>query len=414
MQRRRFFLGKLFLGLAWRNLWRNTRRTLITFAAITVGMWSMIVLAALMQAWAMSTFDASINTLTGHGQIHAPKYLDDPSVDHRFAPPSGALKLLLDSSQVKDWAPRVRVPAIVQTERDTAPITMVGIDPQKEKHLSFIANAVTEGQYLSSNDAPGLLLGKKLAKRLHTGLNKRVVIMSQGRSGNIAERGFKVVGIYTAEQEQTEERYVFVSLHAAQRMLNIGDDISEISFELYNLNELPQFIKRLQDASPQLDVKSWSSLEPFTQAILDISQGTIALWTVIMFILVAFGLVNTLLMAVFERTREFGLLQALGMKPIYIIWQVLLESMLLIGLGALAGFISGAGTVLAFHDGLNLGGLAKGAMLFGVGRVLYPHMDWSQAVEIALFVWGMGILTSVYPAWRAAREVPVRTINQSY
>ena len=133
-----------------------------------------------------------------------------------------------------------------------------------------------------------------------------------------------------------------------------------------------------------------------------------------MFILVAFGLVNTLLMAVFERTREFGLLQALGMKPIYIIWQVLLESMLLIGLGALAGFISGAGTVLAFHDGLNLGGLAKGAMLFGVGRVLYPHMDWSQAVEIALFVWGMGILTSVYPAWRAAREVPVRTINQSY
>jgi len=408
------FPGKLFLGLAWRNLWRNTRRTLITFAAIAVGMWSMIVLAALMQAWAMSTFDSSINTLTGHGQIHGAKYLDDPSVEHRFTPPAGTLNKLLGSSQVKAWAPRVRVPAIVQTERDTAPVTLVGINPPKEKGLSFIANAVSEGRYLSSLNDPGILLGKKLAQRLHTGLNKRVVIMSQGRSGNIAERGFKVVGVYSAEQEQTEERYVFISLSAAQHMLDIGDDISEISFKLNNMDELPQFLGALNTAAPQLDIKSWSSLEPFTQAILDISQGTIALWTVIMFILVAFGLVNTLLMAVFERTREFGLLQALGMKPVYILWQVLLESVLLIGLGILAGFISGAATVLAFHDGLNLGVLSKGAMLFGVGRVLYPHMDWSQAVIIALFVWGMGVITSLYPAWRAAREVPVRTINQSY
>lgn len=414
MQHRMVFLGKLFISLAWRNLWRNARRTFITFAAIAVGMWSMIILAALMQAWAMSTFDASIKTLTGHGQIHATKYLDDPSVDHRFVPPAPILNELSDTRQVKTWAPRVRVPAIVQSERETAPITLVGIDPQREKGLSFIPGAISQGRFLKNSDDPGLLLGNKLAKRLHTGLNKRVVLMSQGRSGNIAERGFKVVGIYTAEQVQTEDRYLFISLGVAQHMLDIGDDISEVSFELNNLADLPQFVNRLHNTAPQLDVKSWSSLEPFTQAILDISEGTIALWTVIMFILVAFGLVNTLLMAVFERTREFGLLQALGMRPVYILWQVLLESVFLIGLGILAGFISGAATVLAFHDGLNLGVLAQGAMLFGIGRILYPHMDWSQGIYIALFVWVMGIITSLYPAWRAAREVPVKTINQSY
>jgi ABC-type lipoprotein release transport system permease subunit len=377
-------------------------------------MWSMIVLAALMQAWAMSTFQASINTLTGHGQIHAEKFLDDPSVEHRFAPPSGKLNDLLDSSEIKTWASRVRVPAIVQTERDTAPVTLVGIDPQREQGLSFIADAVTEGRYLTQTDDPGILLGKKLAHRLHTGLNKRVVLMSQNRGGSIAERGFKVVGIYTAEQEQTEDRYAFVGRSTAQYMLEIGDDISEISFLVKNLAELPDFIQRLRAAAPLLDIESWSSLQPFTQAILDISEGTITLWTVIMFILVAFGLINTLLMAVFERTREFGLLQALGMRPGYILWQVLLESVMLIGLGVLAGFITGAATVLVFHDGLSLGFLAKGAMMFGAGRVLYPQMDWWLGIQIALFVWVMGVLTSLYPAWRAAREVPVRTINQAY
>lgn len=414
MPQRGINVWTLFLALAWRNLWRNSRRTLITFAAISVGMWSMIVLGTIMQAWAMSTFQASINTLTGHGQIHAQQFLDDPSVEHRFAPPGGTLRDVLDSSMVKVWADRVRVPAIVQTERDTAPVTLVGIDPQREKGLSFIANAVSDGRYLADADDQGILLGNKLANRLHTGLNKRVVLMSQNRSGTIAERGFKVVGIYTAEQEQTEDRYAFVGMDAAQHMLEIGDDISEVSFLVTNLDGLADSIDRLRAVAPGMDIQSWSSLEPFAQAILDISSGTIALWTIIMFILVAFGLINTLLMAVYERTREFGLLQALGMRPGYILWQVLLESVMLIGLGVLAGFISGAATVLVFHDGLNLGALAKGAMLFGIGRVLYPQMDWWLGIQIAMFVWLMGVLTSLYPAWRASREVPVRTINQAY
>ena len=196
-------------------------------------------------------------------------------------------------------------------------------------------------------------------------------------------------------------------------MLAIDNDISEISFVMRELDSLPVFIQQLHRAAPELDIQSWSELEPFTDAILKISDGTIALWTVVMFILVAFGLINTLLMAVFERAREFGLLQALGLKPDLILLMVLLESLLLIGVGVLAGLMSGISTILAFGNGLDLGVLAKGATMFGAGRVLYPRLDMVQTAYIGLFVWGAGIFASLYPAWRAVRESPVETINKS-
>jgi ABC-type lipoprotein release transport system permease subunit len=403
----------LFTELAWRNLWRNPRRTLLTFVAIGMGVWSMLVLAALMEAWGASAFEAAIRTLTGHGQIHARGYLDDPTVDHRFTV-SPALRRPLDAAPVKAWAARVRVPAIVQTARETAPVTLIGIDAQAERGLSFIPEAVHEGRYLAATDGAGVLLGRKLAQRLRTGLGKRVVILSQAEGGNIAERGFRVIGLFDAEQEQTETAFVFVPRAAAQSMLGLGDQVSEIAFVLDDIERLPAILARLRAAAPALDVVSWSQLEPFTQAILDISNGTIALWTAIMFILVAFGLVNTLLMAVFERMREFGLVQALGLRPRLLLLQVLLESAFLIGLGVAVGVAASMGTLLAFHGGLNLSALAAGGALFGIGRRLYPHVNVPLTVEIAAFVWLMGIVTSLYPAWRAARELPVTTITKAY
>ncbi len=405
---------KLLAALGWRNLWRNKRRTFITFTSIGVGVWSMISLAALMDAWAMSTFNASINTLIGHGQIHAKAYLDDPSVDHRMVSPSETMRAILNEPVVKAWASRVRVSAIVLSERESAPVTLVGINPKQEQGLSFISTAVVSGHNLAGNNAPGILLGRKLVKRLRTGLNKRVVLMSQDSAGVIAERGVRVVGIFEAENSETETLYAFIAIKPAQKMLRISNEISEISFVLHNQELLPQTLKRLRDNAPDLAVASWSELEPFTQAILDMSTGTIALWTVIMFILVAFGLINTLLMAVFERTREFGLFQALGMRPKWILIQVLIESMLLVGVGVVVGLVTGVMTIEVFKNGLDLGGLAEGAITFGAGRILYPQMDWAQGLYITMFVWVMGVVISLYPAWHAARDVPVNTINRSY
>lgn len=404
---------RLLTALGWRNLWRNQRRTWITFTAIGVGVWSMVFLASLTNAWAMSTFNASINTLLGHGQIHTQHYLEDPGVEHRLTITS-QLSTSLNQPAIKSWAPRVRVSAIVQSERESTPVTLVGISPEQERGLSFIADAITQGSYFNNDNDPGIILGQKLLKRLRTDLNKRVVLMSQDVNGMIAEQGFRIVGVFETDQKETETLYAFVSIKKSQAMLGIGDELSEISFLLNNLDNLPAYLDSLHQLIPELKVSAWFELEPFTLAILDMSDGTIAIWTITMFILVAFGLINTLLMAVFERTREFGLIQALGMRPRLIVLQVLFESVLLIGFGVFAGLVTGVLSIEYFSGGLDLGALAEGATMFGAGRVLYPEMDWLQGFYIVIFVWIMGVVFSLYPAWHASREVPVETINKSY
>jgi ABC-type lipoprotein release transport system permease subunit len=404
---------QFLLPLAWRNLWRNKRRTFIILAAISVGVWAMVFFNAFLAAWLASSLRESIITLTGHAQIHAPHYLDDPSIEYRLSPPTEPLLTLLNSPVVAAWSQRVRVPAVLMSAHATAPITLVGIVPESERNLSFIATATKKGNYLSSPQDKGILLGAKLAKRLETGLGKRVVLMSQGVDGSITERGFPIRGIFTASQEATETAWVFVGIQTAQQMLKMNQAFSEIALVLRDIQQLPTFLPQLQQVVPTLDVASWQTLQPLTQALFQMSEGVTGLLVIIMFIAMAFGIVNTLLMAVFERIRELGLLQALGMRPGLILGQVLLESALLIGLGILAGIMLGSATILAFHNGIDLSGFASAIAYWGAEKVLYPQLNYSDLLFIGGLVWLLGIIVSCYPAWQATQYTPVIAMNRS-
>lgn len=406
-------LWAMLFRLAWRNLWRVPRRTLIVLAAIAVGAWSMVAFNAILRAWSESLLTDTVSTLIGHGQVHAQGYLDDPSVAHAMAPADGGLLPLLDSPAVAAWTERVRVPAMLMTERDSAPINLVGIDPSREQGLSFIATAVHEGRYLASAEDDGLLLGRDLARRLRTGLGKRVVLLSQDRRGKIASRGFRVVGIFDATRRETESEFVFVGRAPVQSTLGLDREVTEISFVLRDIGELPGVVARLSRAAPDLDARAWSALEPFAHAMYQLTDGFVAMWVVIIFIAMAFSILNTMLIVVFERTREFGLLQAIGMRPRLILGQVLLESVQLIGLSVLLGLGLGAATILAFQDGLDLSRLGAGMEWLGGAKVLYPELRPAELWAIGGFIWTMGILVSLYPAWRAAREVPVEVLSKS-
>lgn len=401
----------LLLSLAWRNIWRNPRRTGLLLTAVGVGVWSMLSFTALLKAWNASSLDTALKDMTGQGQVHARGYLDDPGVAHRLPPPSGALRVLLDSRAVKQWAPRVRVPAAIQSEYETWPVTMVGIDTARERDLSFIATAVSMGSSLDASDT-GILLGRKLARRLHTGIGKRVVLMSQDSTGALAERGFRVVGLFSASP-RAEDQYAFVGIRQAQAMLVMGKDISEIAFALHDMAGLQAFIARLRAAVPSADVQSWTTLRPMTKAMNQLMDGFVDVWIVIMFALMAFGIVNTLLMSLHERVRELALLQALGLRPTLIFAQVTLESALVVVLGVTIGTVIAAATVLAFHNGLHLGFLAQGSEWLGAGRVLYPQLALSLFARIALLVWFLGVAACLLPTWRIVRRVPFEAISRS-
>ncbi len=404
--------GGLLARLAWRSVWRQRRRSLILLAAITLGVWAMIAMAALFRGWLEGQITNEIDNLTGHVQIHAPGYRDDPAREHSMEPPDAALRTLLDGPQVTHWASRVRVPAVIVSERESAGVSLVGIDPEREQGLSFIAHSVREGRYLESPHDDGLLLGRKLAERLETGLGKRVVIMSQGEGNTIADRGFRVVGVFHADVETMETGFVFTGLKTAQRLLGLGERISEIALKAPRYDHLEPLVARLRAAAPGEEVLPWLQLEPLLQVMLKITDGFMYIWYLVVFLAMSFGLINTLLMAVFERTREIGLLLALGMRPGLILTQVLLESLVLLALGLVLGNVLTGLTLWALRDGIDLSRFAEGLAMMGYSPIIYPALIPRDALTANLIVIFLGIAASLYPAWRAARTVPVEALSR--
>ncbi|MFI4934034.1 MAG: ABC transporter permease [Caulobacterales bacterium] len=396
----------LFAPLAWRNLWRNPRRTLITLAVVAVGVWSILTFDVMLKAWAASSQAETLHLLTGEGQIHAAAYLDDPSVGHSMPQPAGALLAALNGPQVSAWAPRLRLPAIIQSEYRTRAVTLMGVSPAAERRVSDLPAQMLAGRYLVGDNDQGVVIGQDLADKLKTRLGKRVIIMAQAADGHLAETGAIIVGVF-GNTKPVQDEFIFTGVSAAQTTLGLRGQISEISFEVPPKGKLDDAVAQLKRAAPTLDTQTWMTLSPLAYTMETFSQTYIAIWLMVMFLLMAIGIVNTQLMAVFERTREFGLLQALGMRPGWIVGQVMLESAMLIGVGVLAGIGLMVLTLLPFANGLDLGFLAAGAEMAGGTSVLYPRLDFADAATFSLIVWALGVATTLWPARTAAKTNPV-------
>ena len=410
-------MGELKWGLltvlAWRNLWRHPRRTIIMLATITLGVWMMLLTAAIMRGMVEQQITDTIANLTGHVQIHNPKYRDDPAIENSMSVKKSAIDSLLEDPEVKQLSMRIRLPAVVASERETAGVTLVGIDPQREEGLSFIANAVYDGRYLKDSGDKGIIIGKHLAERLETGLGKRIVLMSQDSDNQVADRGFRIVGLYRADLQATEMAYAFTGLDTARAMLKMGEQVSEVALVSNNREDLGGLAQRLKQKFPHMEVKTWQELLPLLVSALTLYDNILIIWYLIIFIAMSFGLVNTLLMAVFERTREIGLFQALGMQPRFIIVQILIESLILLSLGLLLGNLLSWGTILSLSGGIDLSAFARGMEWVQIGSLLIPLLHVKDIVISNALVIVLGLIASLYPAVRAARAVPVEAITRS-
>jgi ABC-type lipoprotein release transport system permease subunit len=400
--------------LAWRYLWRNYRRTGIMLLAIAVGVWAMIFMTALMRGMVDQMIGDGIDALPGYVQVHHPDFRDDPNIANSLAAPDAALRAALDEPPVTAWAPRVKLPAIIASERNTRGVTLLGVIPDREIALALDPASIVAGRFLDGPQDPGLVVGRRMLDRLETDLGKRVVVMSQDPDNNIADRGFRIVGVFEGDLAGQEEQWIYAGLETVQTLLSMGDRISEIAVAGGNYRDVEALLARVREAAPaSAEVLPWTELEPYLGMMMGVMDGFVLVWIVVIFLALSFGLVNTLMMAVFERVREIGLMQALGMKPAAILYQVLLESLMLLALGLVLGNLLAVLTIWPIRDGIDLSAVAEGFEMMGASSTLYPARYGRDLVTANGVVLVLGILTGLLPAWRASQYRPVEAIAKT-
>lgn len=401
--------------LAWRNIWRNPRRTLVITTAVVIGIWSIILLSALTRGMQREMLGNGIKTLTGHIQIQHPEYMDDPVVDYSLG--EGAIDKEALSTRLprgSHWTGRIRVGAVAANARHSGGVTLVGMDPEREPFVSFIGGAVTEGRPLKASDKSKVVVGRALLNAYEARIGHKLILMSQDTKGEIASKAFRIVGVFDADLEATEKTYLFVPFGAAQQMLGLGDRLSEVSIVLPEMGEEKEVARAISQAlnTESLSVTTWQERLPMLAAYLKLSDSFIYIWYGVVFIAMGFGIVNTTLMAVFERIREFGLIRALGMSPSGIIRGVLLESLFLLLLGLTAGNVLGIATVflIAIH-GIDLSALAAGTEMWGMPRIIIPVLTPTDILTANGVIVTLGLVVSLYPATKAARITPVEALR---
>ncbi len=399
--------------LAWRNLWRNHRRTLIMLAAVILGTWAMIFMTALMRGMVTQMIQDGISALPGHIQVHHPEYRDDPSVANLISISDTELAAKFDDADIAHWATRVRVPAVITSEYESRGITLLGVDPDRERGLTFVDYDEVEGRFLESTEDTGIVIGKKLAKMLNTRVGKRVVVMSQDPNNEIADRGFRVVGLFTANVSAFEEAFIFAGKSTTQKLLRIDDQVSEIVVfgdDYRNVEALYDKVSAIVDS--RVEVRRWFEVDAYLGAMLTIMDGFVFVWIIVIFLALSFGLVNTLVMAVFERVREIGLMLALGMKPVYILGQIIIESMMLLVIGLVLGTALSWAAIQPIKDGIDISIVGEGLDMWGMSAVLYPDLLLRDVILANVVVLVLGFFASLAPAWRAAHYEPVAALTK--
>ncbi len=399
--------------LAWRNLWRNHRRTFIMLSAISIGVWAMIFMIALMRGMVEDMLRDGIAVLPGHVQVHHRDFLDDPSVSNVVPLADSEIAAAMQQAGIERWGSRVRVPAVVSSERESRGVTLLGVDPARERGLTFVDYEAVEGRFIVAIDDRGIVIGRKLAETLETELGKRIVLMSQSPDNEIVDRGFRIVGLFEAEMESLEESWVFAGKQTAQRLLRIDDRVTEVfalGDDYRNTDVIYEKVSSAIDADAA--VQRWTEIDTYLGTMMGVMDGFVLVWVIVVFLALSFGLVNTLVMAVFERVREIGLMLALGMQPRSILGQIIIESMLLLAIGLAIGNVLAWAAVKPLESGIDISIVSDGMEMMGVSGMLYPKLVPGDVILANVVVLILGFVASLSPAWRASRYEPVEAITK--
>lgn len=403
----------ILIKLAWRNIWRAPRRTLITIGAITIGVVAIVFFFGLMDGMNSQTLENSIRGQTGHIKVYAKGYYKEPSVSKMVKRPEEILKALAAEPHVLYALPRVNGPGLISTEEKSTGVMILGLDLEKEEAISDYKRYVKAGRYYIQSGE--LLVGKDLAKRLKAGIGSSVSLIVQGADGSIGAENYRIGGILQVGEFSMDSTLVVMPVSDAKALMGMGKGVSEITLFLDSSENTDAVMaslgKRLN--MKEIELISWKEILTVLLSMRELVEIFKYIPLIILIVVTSLGILNTILMSVTERTREMGIMTALGTRPSLIVFLILLETSIMSLIGALSGASGGLALLYVFgKKGIDLSHWAEGLRTIPFHpTTIYPIMEGSSFYVAIVVVTISAVISAVYPAVKAARLRPVEAIR---
>lgn len=403
-----------FTKIAWRNITRNRARSFITISAVTIGLASLIFLKGFVEGADRQMVENYTDLLIGQIQIHKAGFQKNMGLDKTIGNTDTITSAFKNIPHITAFAPRIKNYSLISSAESSSGILLLGIDPDAEKKISNLHKRLRQGKFLGEGDNNKIIIGKGLAENLKLELGDKAVIMGQASDGSVAAAAFEVAGILEAGAEEIDKGLALITLKAAQDLLVLDNKVSEIVVKSSSLDFIDDITAALKERINQkkYEVLNWKEVSPMVYQWLQFDEAFTNLILVIVLIVVASGILNTVLMGVFERIREFGIMLALGTKPRQIIIMVATESFLLGFFGVILGTLLGTGLILFFASyGINLSVISHALNSFYIGSIIYTRLNVVSIALYAAVVLLVSILISIFPAIKASRLSPIEAIR---
>ncbi len=406
----------IFIRIAWRNLWRNYSRSLIMIGGIGVGLFGLLVYYGISNGFINQLVEVSIELELGHVQVTRRGYYQHPVQSNSFTPANSLMERIESVHGVRAAAGRLSAAVLVNSAEKSNRVDLVGIDPEREGRVTSIRNMIAQGEYLGPGQDGKIVIGRKLAEHLGVGLGDKLVVMTQDSENELQSRLFRVGGIFETNSPLWEKTAAFITLRSMRKLLGRPLQLTAILVRAEREKSLEPIVAGIDSLvtgeGSALEVFEWKEVSPLLAQSIEMFDFFVWVFYLIIYLAMAFGVVNIMLMVVLDRTRELGVMRAIGTTPGQVMTMVLLEAALL----GVAGIIVGGGAAWLLNgylaaNGLDLGRWADGMEFMGLGSVIYPRIEPLEWLVSFLSAEAAVIVSSIWPAWRSAGIEPVRAIQ---
>ncbi len=400
------------IKIAWRNVWRNKVRSGVVIISIVLGIWAGLFVMAMTLGLNEQRMNGAISTYLSHVQVHDAQYSKEQNINYYIQNKEKILNKIEGDNNIKAYAKRTIVTAMAANSNGSYGVQIVGINPAEEKKLTSISDKLIEGTYLNKFKRNPIIIGNALADKLNLNLRSKIVITLQDINSNIVSTSFRVEGIFKTSSSMFDEATLFVKMDDLEQITGLSGQIHEIAILANSIDNTEKIKSNLNKDILGSKAETWSDIAPELGYANEMMSRFIYIFMGIIFLALAFSIINTMLMAVLERRKELGMLMSVGMNKSRIFSMITLETLFISALATPIGMLLSFWTISYFGEvGIDLSVVAKGLESLGIGTRIYTFLPRQLYINITFLSLLVTFVSALFPARRALKLNPVEAIK---